>query len=194
MHYKQLALPSLQSNIYKRELDYWLDQKGALKRPVFLIVEDTVFHHPLITSAIFMAIKSFMTTLKSKEYMDSYLRNTQHIEIITFTDGLSAVDYISNKANADKVALISMDVSMPIMTGDVATRHIAALEPTIPVLFGSSDVDQFKAGGTLADFGRNYHYVTHQIGKPNLKDFKTFFENIGLDKALSSLSPPLAEL
>jgi len=69
-------------------------------------------------------------------------------KVLTASDGREAMDVYT--ANIDRVALVLMDVVMPVMGGVEAAKHLRELNPELKVIFSTAyDQDSLRASDNL---------------------------------------------
>lgn len=95
-------------------------------------------------------------------FMQILLRNL-HFEVILALNGLEAIDAV--KAN-QSIALVFMDLKMPVLNGFEATRQIKILRPDLPVIAQTAytiNTDKYAA----LDAGCN-GYITKPVKKAEI--------------------------
>jgi two-component system CheB/CheR fusion protein len=80
-------------------------------------------------------------------------------QVITAANGELAIDAV--RENRDKLALVILDLTMPVMGGQEALRHIKALAPELPVILTSG----YDAADAVDQLGE--HSVAGFIHKPS---------------------------
>ena len=79
---------------------------------------------------------------------ESFAKYSNHVEVVTFTDGVTALSYLQRLVNSDvKPCLIILDINMPLLSGkDVLVRlkELDHLDSVPVVLFSTSSQPQDK--------------------------------------------------
>jgi len=111
-------------------------------------------------------------------YLEELLNNAA-IKLIHTKDGKETVDYC--RQNTD-IALILMDIKMPIMTGHEAAKQIKEFRPDLIIIAQSAyalEHEREKYSGTAFD-----DYVTKPINKDKLKQILTKYIDKQINKWL----------